>query len=135
VLFRKWLIDKRIDPKSVNFVEVTFLTMNDALKSGSIDAVLTAGPFITRIKKAGNGEVVAYYLADLNRTDPIISYVSTRSFAEQHPDVIKAFRPRSKRLRRSSTPTVRRRASPFPSSPRCRSISCASTSRACRSRN
>jgi NitT/TauT family transport system substrate-binding protein len=92
VLFRKWLIDKRIDPKSVNFVEVTFLTMNDALKSGSIDAVLTAGPFITRIKKAGNGEVVAYYLADLNRTDPIISYVSTRSFAEQHPDVIKAFR-------------------------------------------
>jgi NitT/TauT family transport system substrate-binding protein len=92
VLFRKWLIDKGVDPKSVNFVEVTFPTMNDALKSGAIDAVVTAGPFITRIKKAGNGEVVAYYLADLNRTDPIISYVSTRSFAEQHPDVIKAFR-------------------------------------------
>ena len=36
-----------------------FPTMNDALKSGSVDAVLTAEPFITRIEKAGNGEVAA----------------------------------------------------------------------------
>ncbi len=88
VLFRKWLIDNGVDPKSVKFVEVTFPTMNDALKSGAVD--LTAEPFITRIKKAGNGEVAALYLADLKRSDPIISYVSTRSFAEQHPDVVKA---------------------------------------------
>ena len=92
VLFRKWLIDNGVDPRSVNFVEVTFPTMNDALKSGAIDAVLTAEPFITRIKNAGNGEVVALYLADLHRADPIIAYVSTRSFAEQHPDVVRAFR-------------------------------------------
>ena len=92
VLFRKWLIEKGVDPKSVNFVEVTFPTMNDALKSGSVDAVLTAEPFITRIKNAGNGDVAAFYAADLARTDPIISYVASRAFAEQHPDVIKAFR-------------------------------------------
>jgi NitT/TauT family transport system substrate-binding protein len=92
VLFRKWLIEKGVDPKSVNFVEVTFPTMNDALKSGSVDAVLTVEPFITRIKNAGNGDVAALYAADLARTDPIISYVASRAFAEQHPDVIKAFR-------------------------------------------
>ena len=92
VLFVKWLIEKGVDPKSVNFVEVTFPTMNDALKSGSVDAVLTGEPFITRIKTAGNGDVAARYVADLGRADPIISYVSTRSFAEQHPDVVKAFR-------------------------------------------
>jgi len=92
VLFVKWLIEKGVDPKSVNFVEVTFPTMNDALKSGAVDAVLTGEPFITRIKTAGNGDVAARYVADLGRTDPIISYVSTRSFAEQHPDVVKAFR-------------------------------------------
>jgi len=92
VLFRKWLIEKGVDPKSVNFVEVTFPTMNDALKSGAVDAVLTAEPFITRIKTAGNGDVAARYVADLGRKDPIISYVSTRSFTEQHPDVVKAFR-------------------------------------------
>ena len=87
VLFRKWLIEKGVDPKSVNFVEVTFPTMNDALKSGSVDAVLTGEPFITRITKAGNGEVAALYAADLARNDPIIFYAATREFAEAHPDV------------------------------------------------
>ena len=92
VLFRKWLVEKGVDPKDVHFVEVTFPTMNDALKSGSVDAVLTAEPFITRIEKAGNGEVAARYVADLNSPAPIISYASTRSFADAHPDVVKAFR-------------------------------------------
>ena len=92
VLFVKWLIDKGVDPKTVNFVEVTFPTQSDALKSGSVDAVLTGEPLITRIKNAGTGAVAVRYLLDLNRTDPILSYVSTRAFAEQHPDVIKAFR-------------------------------------------
>jgi NitT/TauT family transport system substrate-binding protein len=92
VLFVKWLIEKGVDPKSVNFVEVTFPTQSDALKSGSVDAVLTAEPFITRMKNAGTGTVVARYVQDLGRTEPIISYTSTRAFAEQHPDVIKAFR-------------------------------------------
>ena len=40
VLFRKWLVEKGVDPEDVHFVEVTFPTMNDALKSGSVDAVL-----------------------------------------------------------------------------------------------
>ena len=65
VLFRKWLIEKGVDPKSVNFVEVTFPTMSDALKSGAVDAVLTAEPFITRMKNAGNGDVAARYVAEL----------------------------------------------------------------------
>jgi NitT/TauT family transport system substrate-binding protein len=76
----------------VNFVEVTFPTMNDALKSGSVDVVLTAEPILSRITKAGNGQVAALYAADLARHDPIIFYAASRKFAEDHPDVIKAFR-------------------------------------------
>ena len=92
VLFRKWLSANGVDPAKVNFVEVTFPTMSDALKSGAVDAVLTAEPFISRIKAAGNGEVAARYAADLKRADPIISYAASRAFVEAHPDVIKAFR-------------------------------------------
>ena len=92
VLFRKWLIDKGVDPKSVNFVELTFPTMSDALKSGSVDAVLTVEPFVSRIKAAGVGDVAARYAAELARSEPIISYVSTRDFAQKNPDAIKAFR-------------------------------------------
>jgi NitT/TauT family transport system substrate-binding protein len=92
VLFRKWLIEKGVDPEGVNFVEVTFPIMNDALKSGSVDVVLTAEPILSRITKAGNGQVAALYAADLARNDPIIFYAASRKFAEDHPDVIKAFR-------------------------------------------
>jgi NitT/TauT family transport system substrate-binding protein len=92
VLFRKWLIENGVDPKSVNFVEVTFPTMSDALKSGAVDAVLTAEPFIARMQAAGTGTVAARYASELGRTEPIISYVTTRSFADANPDVVKAFR-------------------------------------------
>jgi NitT/TauT family transport system substrate-binding protein len=92
VLFRKWLIEKGVDPKSVNFVEVTFPTMNDVLKSGSVDAVLTAEPFVARMTAAGTGQVGARYAADLSRAEPIIFYAASRDWAEKNPDAIKNFR-------------------------------------------
>jgi NitT/TauT family transport system substrate-binding protein len=92
VLFVKWLVEKGVDPKTVNFVEVTFPTQGDALRSGSVDAVLTAEPFVTRFETGGVGYVGVRYAADLGRTEPIISYVSTRTFAEGNPETIANFR-------------------------------------------
>jgi NitT/TauT family transport system substrate-binding protein len=92
VLFCKWLVEKGVDPKGVNFVEVTFPTMNDVLKSGSVDAVLTAEPFVTRMTQAGTGHVGALYAADLSRTEPIIFYAASRDWAEKNPETIKNFR-------------------------------------------
>ena len=92
VLFVKWLVEKGVDPKSVNFVEVTFPTMNDTLKSGAVDAVLTAEPFVTRMTKAGTGYIAASYAGELARTEPIISYVAARAFAEKNPEAIANFR-------------------------------------------
>ncbi|MDB5629476.1 MAG: transporter substrate-binding protein, partial [Tardiphaga sp.] len=40
VLFVKWLVEKGVDPKKVNFIEVTFPTQMDIIKSGGVDAVL-----------------------------------------------------------------------------------------------
>lgn len=92
VLFRKWLMEKGVDPKGVNFVEVTFPTMNDILKSGTVDAVLTAEPFVARMTAAGTGYVGARYGAELARTEPIIFYAASRDWAEKNPDIIKKFR-------------------------------------------
>ncbi|MDE3176257.1 MAG: ABC transporter substrate-binding protein [Pseudomonadota bacterium] len=92
VLFRKWLTEGGVDPAKVNYVEVTFPTQNDALKSGAVDAVLTAEPFTSRIVAANNGSVAAHYAAELHRTDPIIEYVATRAWAEKNPEAVKAFR-------------------------------------------
>jgi NitT/TauT family transport system substrate-binding protein len=92
VLFVKWLVEKGVDPKSVNFVEVTFPTQSDTLKSGAVDAVLTAEPFRTRMTKAGIGYVAAHYAGELGRTEPIISYAASRAFAEKNPEAIANFR-------------------------------------------
>jgi NitT/TauT family transport system substrate-binding protein len=92
VLFVKWLVEKGVDPKSVNFVEVTFPTMPDIIKSGGVDAVLTAEPFVTRMLNANLGTIGARYAEELNRTEPIILYAASREWAEKNPDIIKKFR-------------------------------------------
>jgi NitT/TauT family transport system substrate-binding protein len=92
VLFVKWLVEKGVDPKSVNFVEVTFPTMPDIIKSGGVDAVLTAEPFVTRMLNAGIGTVGARYALELNRTEPIIFYAASREWAEKNSATIKKFR-------------------------------------------
>jgi NitT/TauT family transport system substrate-binding protein len=92
VLFVKWLVEKGVDPKGVNFVEVTFPTMSDIIKSGGVDAVLTAEPLVTRMTNAGIGSVGARYAAELARTDPIIFYATSREWADKNAATIKKFR-------------------------------------------
>ena len=92
VLFVKWLAEKGVDPKQVNFVEVTFPTMSDIIKSGGVDAVLTAEPFLTRMLNAGLGSIGARYAVELARTDPIIFYAASREWAEKSTATVKKFR-------------------------------------------
>ena len=92
VLFVKWLMEKGVDPKGVTFVEVSFPTMNDILKSGAVDAVLAGEPFITRMSNAGTGTAAFRYLQELNRSEPVIFYAASRDWAEKNPEAIKKFR-------------------------------------------
>lgn len=92
VLFSQWLIDKGVDPKTVNFVEVTFPTMNDVLKSGAVDAVVTAEPMLSRIVGSGTGTVAGYYLESIPDGRPQILYASTREWADGNPEALAAFR-------------------------------------------
>ncbi len=92
VLFSKWLIDNGVDPSQVNFVEVTFPTMNDTLKSGAVDAVVTAEPMMSRIISSGTGEVAGYFLEKLPERRPAIFYAATREWADANADALAAFR-------------------------------------------
>jgi NitT/TauT family transport system substrate-binding protein len=92
VLFRQWLVDHKVDPKSVNFVEVPFAQGVDILKSGNVDAVLTAGPFFTRIVEGKIGYLVSPYLAEMPPGISEIWYATTRDWASANPDAVKGFR-------------------------------------------
>lgn len=92
VMFLKWLAEKGVDPKAVNFVEVSFPTMADIIKSGGVDAVLTTEPYVSRLKSAGNGSIGVRYARELNKSEPIIFYVASRDWAASNTETISKFR-------------------------------------------
>jgi NitT/TauT family transport system substrate-binding protein len=92
VLFSQWLIQNGVDPKQVNFIEVTFPTMNDVLKSGAVDAVVTAGPIMANMLSSGTAVVVSHYLEELPEGQPQVMLAATREWASSHKDELAAFR-------------------------------------------
>lgn len=90
VLTRKWLRNHDVDYHKINWVEIQFQQMQDSLKAGLVDAVVVPYPFYARIVESKIG----YPFGDRLNSEPIMPalYVSTRSWAAQHADVIAAFR-------------------------------------------
>lgn len=92
VTFRAWLKQNGIDPRKVNFIEAPFPQHADLLRGGSLDAVVTADPFMSRITDSGAGYVASYYstfLADGNHT---IFHAARRDWAQKNPAAVRAFR-------------------------------------------
>ena len=92
VTLRAWLKQSGVDYKKVTFVEAAFPQHADLLRGGSIDAVVTADPFMSRIVDSGAGYVASYYatfLADGNHT---IYLAAKREWVEKNLAAAKAFR-------------------------------------------
>ncbi len=91
VAFRAWLKNQGVDHTKVNFVEASFPQHGDLLRGGSVDAVLTADPFMARILQSGAGYVAAYYTTFLPEGNPTIVYAARRDWAKQNAPAVKAF--------------------------------------------
>jgi NitT/TauT family transport system substrate-binding protein len=92
ILFVRWLTDKGVDLKKVNFVEVPLGQASDILRTGNVDAVLAGEPFFSRIVKAGTGHMVAPYLTEMPDGLFAIYYTSRRDWALKNTEALKAFR-------------------------------------------
>lgn len=92
VMSRKWVIDQGVDPKRVNFVEVNFPQTGDLLKSGSIQAGVSADPFLKRAIATGAAKPLAYFADTLPPQTTGVLYASTRAWAAANPSAIKGFR-------------------------------------------
>ena len=92
VTFRAWLKQNGLDYKKVNFIEVSFPQHGDLLRGGSLDAVVTADPFMTRITDSGAGYVASYYSTFLAEGNHTIVYAAKREWAAKNPAAAKAFR-------------------------------------------
>ncbi|WP_399682957.1 ABC transporter substrate-binding protein [Xenophilus sp.] len=92
VTFRAWLKDQGVDYRKVNFVEAAFPQHADLLRGGSVDAVVSADPFMSRITESGAGYVASYYSTFLPEGNQTIVHAARRDWAEKHPQAVRAFR-------------------------------------------
>jgi len=92
VLVRRWLADKGVDSKRVTFIEVPLPQIPSVLQGGSIDAAVTAEPFVTRIVQTKIGEVVPGFSSDMPSGFATVSYIATRKWATSNGPALKAFR-------------------------------------------
>lgn len=92
VTFRAWLKQSGVDYRKVNFVEAAFPQHGDLLKGGTLDAVISADPFMRRIADSGVAYVASYYSTFLPEGLPSIIHTARRDWAEANPAAVKAFR-------------------------------------------
>ncbi len=92
VTLRAWLRSQGVDYSKVSFVEAPFPQHNDMLRGGSIDAVVTADPFMARILASGAGYVASYYTTFLPDGMPTLLYTAKRDWVKKNPAAAKAFR-------------------------------------------
>jgi NitT/TauT family transport system substrate-binding protein len=82
LLFRRWLIEEKVAPGQVTFVEVGFPQQMDALRSASVDAVIAVDPFATRIAQSGVGMRVVDLLDVTPEGETVGVLACTRAWAD-----------------------------------------------------
>lgn len=88
----EWLEKRGVDPKQVEFLEVPFPQMADALFQKRVDAVWNVEPFVTFMTQSGKAKVFAYpYLDNIPGMD-ISNYFAKESWIKANPDVALRFR-------------------------------------------
>jgi NitT/TauT family transport system substrate-binding protein len=91
VTFRQWLKNNGVDYRQVSFIEAPFPQHADLIKGGSIDAVVTAGPFMARILDSGTGYVASFYSTFLPEGLPTVVHVAKRDWVKANPAAAKGF--------------------------------------------
>jgi NitT/TauT family transport system substrate-binding protein len=92
IMFRKWLRVEGVDPSRIQYVETAMPRMGDLMTQGQVDAVLPVEPFRTRMMQAGIATPAGDYITSVNKITLLSFYISTRPWAEAHPQAIAAFR-------------------------------------------
>ena len=89
---REWLQRNGVDPASVQFLEIPFPQMADALFQNRLDMVWAVEPFLTFMLRSGNARVIAYpYQENIPRMD-ITCYLAKESWVKANTDVARRFK-------------------------------------------
>jgi NitT/TauT family transport system substrate-binding protein len=80
-----------VDPAQVQFIEMRYPSMIDALKSHQVDAVALLDPWTTQLRLSGAGRVVAWQFVDSLPEQPTGAFYARKTFVDKNPEVVKRF--------------------------------------------
>lgn len=92
ILFQNYLMENGVDPQKVTYVEIPIPSHFDAMKSHSVDAVVTADPMMARILATKVGKEVLAFGNAVPPNTITAAITSTREYAKKNPAVITNFR-------------------------------------------
>jgi NitT/TauT family transport system substrate-binding protein len=92
VHMREWLQRNAIDPAAVQFLEIPFPQMADALFQNRLDAVWNVEPFLTSMLKTGKAKIFAFPYHDNVPNMDITAYTVKESWARTNSDVAARFK-------------------------------------------
>jgi len=88
----EWLQRRNVDPASVQFLEIPFPQMADALFQNRLDAVWNVEPFVSFMNRTGKARVLAYPYQDNIPGMDITSYIAKESWLKTHADSARRFK-------------------------------------------
>jgi NitT/TauT family transport system substrate-binding protein len=92
VHLKEWLTRGGVDPAGIQYFELPFPQMTDALLQNRLDAVWSVEPFLTLLLKSGNARVIAYpYQGNVPGMD-IAAFQVKESWVKSNPDVARRLR-------------------------------------------
>lgn len=92
VHMQEWLLNRGVNPKSVQFLEIPFPQMGDALFQNRLDAVWAVEPFMTFMLKSGKARIFARPYQDNMPGMDITAYVAKESWLKANADIARRFK-------------------------------------------
>ena len=88
---REWVRATGGDPDKVNYIEVPFPQMTDAVKGDRVDAAFVVEPFLSNGINSEGLQLVSWPYNVVMKKVPVGMYAATKTYIDQNPAIIERF--------------------------------------------
>jgi NitT/TauT family transport system substrate-binding protein len=92
LVFKKWLLDRGVQPRDVTEIETPFAQMTDMLKGAQLDGAMPLEPALSRVVDSGAAIKTFDVQSEVNPDFLASFWASTREWATQNRPTIVAYR-------------------------------------------
>ena len=88
---KKIIEESGADVDKVEFLEVPFSSMGDALKNGQVDAISLVDPYTTQLVSEGTTKVISWNYVESIPEQPVGAWYARSKFVKENPEAVSRF--------------------------------------------